>query len=397
MLSSSARDVLPLRDHNKSITTRSEDSNVNDPSSTGGTPPPVPEPRAPHIIPHHEPAFWHHAITGLFVLGIFYTLYVTRAVLLPVIIAALLSLLLAPVNRALQRLRIPGPAAAGIVVLTMIGGLVYGISILSEPASKWLDSLPKLVHQLEGKLSPIKQTVLEVNKAADQIEKLATPSGGPKVVAADKPGLRSMLLVGTQSLLIVVVMIAFLVYFFLGTGDMLLRKLVKVLPRRRDKIKAVQISQRIQQDVSRYLVTVTLINSGLGGATGLAMYVLHMPNAILWGVMVATFNFVPYIGATISLNVLTAVSLLTFDGLDQAVIVPVTFLAIATIEGQLVTPIVLGRQLALNSLVVFLTIIWWGWFWGIPGALIAVPLLVIIKIICDHVDGLNGLGEFLGR
>src|SRR3569623_3338960 len=100
--------------------------------------------------------------------------------------------------------------------------------------------------------------------------------------------------------------------------------------------------------------------------------------------MLATLYFVPYIGATIRLIVLTAVSLLTFDGLDQAVIVPVTFLAIATIEGQLVTPIVLGRQLALNSLVVILTIIWWGWFWGIPGALIAVPLLVIIKIICDH-------------
>src|SRR3569832_2621761 len=163
-------------------------------------------------------------------------------------------------------------------------------------------------------------------------------------------------------------MIAVLVFFFLATGDLLLRKLVKVLPRLRDKIKAVQISQRIQQDASRYLVTVTLINCGLGVATGLAMYVLHMPNAILWGVMVATFYFVPYIGATISLIVLTAVALLTFDGLDQAVIVPVTFLAIATIEGQLVTHIVLGRQLALNSLVVFLTIIWWGWFWGIPGA-----------------------------
>src|SRR3569623_1331502 len=374
MLSSSARDVLPKRDHNKSITTRSEDSNVNDPSLTGGTLPPVPEPRAPHTIPHHEPAFWHHAITGLFVLGIFYTLYVTRAVLLPVIIAALLSLLLAPVKRALQRLRIPGPAAAGIVVLTMIGVLVYGISILSEPASKWLDSLPKLVHQLEGKLSPITQTVLEVNKAADQIEKLATPSGGPKVVAADKPGLRSLLLGGTQSLLIVVVMIAFLVYFFLGTGDMLLRKLVKVLPRLRD-----------------------MINGGLGLVVGGAMYLLDMPNPILWGTMAATFNFVPYVGASVTLVVLSAVSLLTFNQLDQALLVPLVFLVIVTIEGQLMTPIILGRRLALNPLVVFLAIIWWGWFWGIPGARIAVPLLVIIKIFCDHGEGLMNFSEFLGR
>jgi len=353
--------------------------------------------QVPVIEPLAGYTLWQRAVVGLFVLGVFYTLYLTRAVLLPIIIAALLSFLLAPIKRALQRLRIPGMIAAGIVVSIMMGLIGFGAASLAEPAANWLDNLPKIIHKIESKLYPIRQTVQEVNKAAEQVEKIATPGNQPKTVAVGGPGLRALLLSSTQAFIVVIVMIAFLVFFFLATGDLLLRKLVKVLPRLRDKIKAVQISQRIQQDVSRYLVTVTLINSGLGVATGLAMYVLHMPNAILWGVMVATFNFVPYIGATISLIVLTAVSLLTFDGLDQAVIVPVTFLAIATIEGQLVTPIVLGRQLALNSLVVFLTIIWWGWFWGIPGALIAVPLLVIIKIICDHVDGLNGLGEFLGR
>lgn len=358
----------------------------------------VPETREPVVsLPEQRYALWQRAIIGLFVLGIFYTLYLTRAVLLPIIIAALLSFLLAPVKRGLQRLRLPGAIAAGMVVGLMAGLIGFAVSSLAEPAAKWLDNGPKLMRKMENKLYPIRQTVQEVNKAAEQMEKLATPGGQPKTVVVAPPSLRALLVSGTQGLVMGVVLVVFLVFFFLATGDLLLRKLVKVLPRLRDKIKAVQICQRIQHDVSRYLTTLTLINCGLGVVTGVAMYLLNMPNPILWGTMVALFNFVPYIGATVSLVVLTAVALLTFDGLDQALVVPLTFLAIATIEGQLVSPIVLGRQLALNPLVIFLTIIWWGWFWGILGALIAVPLLVITKIICDHVDGLRDLGEFLGR
>lgn len=348
-------------------------------------------------LPEQRYALWQRAIIGLFVLGIFYTLYLTRAVLLPIIIAALLSFLLAPVKRGLQRLRLPGAVAAGMVVGMMAGLIGFIVSSLAEPAAKWLDDVPKIMHKIENKLYPIRQTVQEVNKAAEQVEKIATQGTPSKAVVLASPSLHALLVSGTQGLVVGIVLVVFLVFFFLATGDLLLRKLVKVLPRLRDKIKAVQISQRIQQEISRYLVTQTLINCGLGVATGIAMYLLNMPNPILWGVMVTLFNFVPYVGATVSLVVLTTVALLSFESLEQAVIVPITFLAIATIEGQLVSPLVLGRQLALNPLVIFLTIIWWAWFWGIAGALIAVPLLVITKIICDHIDSLRDLGEFLGR
>lgn len=375
----------------------SSKENMNNPSSIDDVQPTLQE-RNGHInhISHDRP-FWQRAIVGIFILGVFYAMYVARAVLLPIIIAALLSFLLAPVKRLLQRWYIPGPIAAGAVVLAMAGVIAYGTSYLAEPTAKWFDNFPKIISKLEGKLYPFKQTVLEVNKAAEQVEKIATPGERPKVVASGGPGIREVLVSGTQAFLVVLVMIGFLVYFFLAAGDMLLRKLVKVLPRLRDKITAVQISQQIQHDVSRYLATVTLINASLGIATGAAMYLLDMPNPVLWGVMAMMFNFVPYIGSMTTLIVLTVVALLTFNQVEQALLVPLVFLAIATIEGQLVTPIVLGMRLALNPLVVFLTIIWWGWFWGVPGALIAVPLLVIIKIICDHVAGLSNVSEFLGR
>lgn len=358
---------------------------------------PAPEPTAPPVAVAPEHAFWQRAVVGLFVLGVFYTLYVTRTVLLPVIIAALLSFLLAPLKRVLQRAYVPGPLAAGLVVLLVMGLLGYGVSGLAEPAARWLDDVPRFAQQVERKLYPIRERVQEMSKAAEQVEKLAAPERRPQVVAADTTDLREMLLSGTQAVLVVIVMVAFLGYFFLASGETLLRKLVKVIPRLRDKIKAVQICQRIQQDVSKYLVTVTLINGMLGVATAVAMYLLGLPNPILWGVMAAAFNFVPYLGALMSLIVLTAVSLLTFNDLTQAVWVPLVFLALTTLEGQLITPVILGQRFALNPLVVFLAIVWWGWFWGVPGALIAVPLLVITKIICDHIDGLANVSEFLGR
>lgn len=371
---------------------------MNNPTSADEAPtPPLQQNGRLHPAASNDHPFWQRAVVGIFLLGVLYTMYFTRAILLPLIIAALVSFLLAPVKRFLQRWFLPGPIAAGVVVIAMVGIIAGGVSYLAEPASKWFDNFPKIMHKLEGKLYPIKQTVMEVNKAAEQVEKITSTGDKQKVVTRDGPRLRDLLVSGTQSFIIVIVMIGFLVYFFLATGDMLLRKLVKVLPRLRDKIKAVQISQQIQHEVSRYLATVTLINMGLGVATGTAMYLLDMPNPILWGVMAMLFNFVPYLGSMTTLIVLTAAALLTFNRLEDALVVPLVFLIIATIEGQLVAPIVFGMRLALNPLVVFLTIIWWGWFWGIPGALIAVPLLVIAKIICDHVEGLSSISEFLSR
>ena len=148
--------------------------------------------------------------------------------------------------------------------------------------------------------------------------------------------------------------------------------------------------------VSSYLFTVTLINIALGAAVALALYFMGVPNPILWGVMVALFNFVPYLGEMTSILILSIVGLLTFDELWRSAMVPIVFYLLSAIEGYLVTPTVLGKRLSLNPVVIVLSVLFWGWMWGIPGALLAVPILIAIKTTCDRVDSFKVVGEFIG-
>jgi predicted PurR-regulated permease PerM len=143
-------------------------------------------------------------------------------------------------------------------------------------------------------------------------------------------------------------------------------------------------------------LTITLINAGLGLAVGIAMSWLGMPNPVLWGVMTGCFNFIPYLGAVSSAIILTLVALLTFDGLDRALLVPSMFMGLTTLEGFFVTPMIVGHRLTLNPVAIFIWLTFWGWLWGVPGMLLAVPLLATLKIVCDHIRPLNPVGEFLG-
>ncbi len=154
--------------------------------------------------------------------------------------------------------------------------------------------------------------------------------------------------------------------------------------------------RQIQKDISLYLLTVTMINAGLGVAVGTAMYGLGMPNPILWGVMAGCFNFIPYLGAIASAIVLTLVASVTFDQLGHILLVPVVFIVLNELEGMIVTPAVVGKRLSLNPVAIFIWLLLWGWLWGIPGTLLAVPLLAVIKIICDNITALAPIGEFLG-
>ncbi|MFA7386847.1 MAG: AI-2E family transporter, partial [Thiohalobacteraceae bacterium] len=344
---------------------------------------------------------WQHAVVGLFILGMFYALYTARAVLLPVVIAALLSLLLMPFKRALERIRLPSAVAAAVLTLGLASLLATAFLALAEPASSWFRTLPAVAQELEIKLRPLQETFEEVNEAAAEVEKRVeqmTPGEATdKRPRPGAPGLFTNLLIGTQAFAVQLALVIFLVYFFLASSDLLLNNFIHALPRLRDKVKAMKIVDTIQRDVSRYLATITLTNTALGTAVALAMHFLEMPNALLWGVVAATMNFLPYIGALITLVVITGVAVLTFDDGARVLLVSGTFLTLTTLEGQILTPTVLGHRLSLNPLVVFIGIVWWGWLWGIAGALIAVPLMVAIKIVFDQVDGLERFGAVMGR
>lgn len=337
-------------------------------------------------------------LKGLFLLAIFYTFYFARDVLLPVVLALLLTLILSPAVRALNKLRLPEPAGAAVVVVALITALGFGVYSLIDPATAWIEKVPETLKQIEDKVRGIKKSVQEVTKAADKVEEITRVEAKPPAktqVVPQKPSLFSRFLIGTQSVLISAAFTIVLLYFLLASGDMFLRKLVRVLPTLADKKRAVEVARAIQTDMARYLFTVSCINCGLGIATGIAMYWLGMPNPVLWGVMVAVFNYVPYVGAGTSLTVLTAVAFLTFDEIGQVLLVPAVFFALTVLEGQILVPILTGKSLTLNPVVIFLSMLFWGWLWGIIGALMAVPILMIFKICCDHIESLAPIGEFL--
>jgi predicted PurR-regulated permease PerM len=327
------------------------------------------------------------ALSGLFLLAAFGTLYVARAVFMPIVLALLLSFLLAPLVSGLARLHVPTPLGAAIVLVTILAVVGYGAYWLSGPAAGWMEQIPRSLEQLGTKVQTMQESVAEISKATQQVETLAKggQEQGTPVVELQRPPLIGSILNQTLDVGAAIVVTIILLYFLLASGNLFLQKLVRVLPRFRDKRTAVTIVHQIEKDVSLYLLTVTMTNAGLGVAVGLAMYGLGMPNPVLWGVMVGCFNFIPYLGDIASTIVLTLVASVTFDQLGYILLVPVVFIVLTSLEGMIVTPIVVVKRLSLNPVGIFIWLLLWGWLWGIPGALLAVSLLAVIKIICDNI------------
>lgn len=339
------------------------------------------------------------AITGLFVLASIYAIYLAKPILMPVVAAVVLYIVLWPVVRLLARFRVPTSLGAAIVVSGLLGIAATGVYVLADPAAAWLAQAPKVLSQVQAK---IRAPVEELNKAREQVEGLVETRRGSRAAAAPDGGMKvgvvnaAIVVLGTVQQVGVTLLITIaLLFLLLSSGTMFQEKLVRSLPRFRHKKQAVAITNQIQKDISAYLATVSLINAGLGLAIGLGLYAVGLPNAALWGTMAALLNFAPFIGFAIGTTIVFIVGLLTFDTLTQALLPPLVYILCNLLEANVVTPILLGRRLTLNAVVVFLAVLFWGWLWGVAGALLAVPLLAVMKVIADRVDGLGGLSEFL--
>lgn len=338
------------------------------------------------------------ALTGIFLLLTVYSLKLGSTFFIPVVLALLLNFLFASVIRGLSRLYIPAPLGAALVLFALLGSLAFGIYQLALPARDWMAKLPQTVRQVERKLKDIKQSVQEVTKATQEVDRLTSLNTGEKTqkVEVRKSTLGESLLGPTQEFLVGAGLVFILLFFFLASGDLFLRKLVSVLPTFHNKKLAVEISHQIEHDISTYLLAITVINIVFGAAVGGSMYLLGMPNPLLWGVMAGFLHFIPFLGAMIGITIVTMVALVTLDSMTTILLVPVSYLGLNLLEEYVILPLVMGRRLMLNPVVVLLWAIFWGWLWGVPGALMAVPLLAILKIICDHVEPLSAVAEFLG-
>ncbi len=339
-------------------------------------------------------------LTGLFLLASLYTLYVARTFLLPVVLAALLTLLLEPLVRALKRhLRIPAPLGAGIVLLVLLGGLGFAVYQLAQPAYDWVEKAPSSLRRVERRLRDLKKPVQTLGKATEQVEKITQvgSTSRPQSVTVEQPSLGLRLANRATSIAAGAAVMFILVFFLLASGDLFLRKLIKVLPTQESKRKGAEIARALQGEVSRYLTTVTFINLGLGASTGLAMWWIGLPNPVLWGALVAVVNYIPYLGAGFCYVVFSLLGFLTFVPLGQALLPVGAFLVLNVTEAYIVSPLVLGRRLTLNPVIIFLSLTFWTWLWGVSGAILAVPITAVFKILCDRIAPLASIGEFLGE
>lgn len=322
--------------------------------------------------------------------------YFARDLLLPVTLAFLLALTLRPVVRYFERRSVPASVTALVLVAAVIGVFGSGLFFLSGPVAHWLDMAPEIGQDLSKKLSSLRSPVEAVVAASEQVENL-TEGGSPSVqkVVVQQPGLLSRAADNVAGSLATLGLTIVLLLFLLSSGTLFYEKLVAVMPRLSNKKKALRVVYDIESVVSRYLLTITIINCGLGALVAVAMAITGMPNPILWGVAAAILNFIPYVGALIGLGMIAIVALLSFNTLGQALIPPLLYLGLHIAEGQFLTPIIIGRRLELNSVAILIALALWSWMWGIVGAVIAVPLLVCVKVFCDHFEGLNAFGEFL--
>ncbi|HVY07933.1 MAG TPA: AI-2E family transporter [Burkholderiales bacterium] len=341
----------------------------------------------------------HWALVGLFVLAALYTFHFARPFLLPVVFAVLFALLLAPAVGWLKKRRLPEPVGAALVIAVLLCLLGTAIYTLADPAAQWLDKAPESFGAIEARLRKIKQPVAEVQRAADKLESITRIAAGskPREVVVQTPGLGALLASQTPYLVAGLISTTVLLYFLLASGDLFLRKTVRLIPTLRNKIHAVEVGREIQHELGHYFLTVTVINAGLGIATTIAMQVLGMPNPLLWGAMAMLLNYIPYLGPTTSLVILGTAAAITFDDVSRIWPVPAVFLALVLLEGQLIQPVVVGRRLRLNPVMIFIAFLLLGWLWGIAGMFIAVPVLVTLKVVCHHVEHFSGLGEYLGR
>jgi predicted PurR-regulated permease PerM len=339
------------------------------------------------------------ALTGLFILALFYTLYLARSFFLPIILSLMFSFLLSPVVRWLKKLHIPEALGAALVVFGLLGLLGLSIFELATPAYEWMGQAPQSLRKIENRLRELKKPVQEVSKATQQVEKITKVGSGPEPakVAVTTQTLGERVFSRATDFVSNGVVMFILLYFLLASGDMFLRKLIKVTPTLSDKKRAVEIARQIETDISAYLATITLINLILGFAVWGIMSLIGVPNPVLWGVLATLTNYIPYLGAIVMIAVLAMVGLLSFPDLPHALMPPAAFVGLNILESYLLTPMILGRRLTLNPVVIFLGLTFWGWLWGITGAILAVPIMVVFKIFCDHSEPLAPIGEFLGN
>ena len=313
-------------------------------------------------------------------------LYVTSNVVVPLTFSLMIYFLLRPLVRRLRRFGVPKAAAAALVLTATLGTVGVVALELATPAANWAQRLPTAARQLEAKSRALRRPVERASRIADTVEKVTDigSSAGTPVVTVAKPSFFDSLLEGALGLAAQCFVAVAAAYFLLLRGNTLLGRMLQFLPDIHNRSRAAAVIDQVEHDMSRYLITVTIINLALGASVGAVMYWTDMPNPWLWGGVACVLNYVPYLGSAVGVAVVGLASFVTFAEWREACLPPLLYFVLTALEGNFVTPLILGRTFRISPLVVFVWLVFWAWLWGVPGAMLAVPLLMLLKIVSEQ-------------
>ena len=335
---------------------------------------------------------------GLFALAALGAAYLASEIVLPLVLAFILKLLLQPVVRALEHLYVTRTLASLLVILSVFGAIIGLTAAISGPASTWAAKLPQSVSRLEDRLAFLRAPFDALERFLEHVDRHGeASSSGPATaeVSTLMTNLMAKVFAGTQSFASGFLLTVLFLFFLLVHGDTFLRRVVEILPRFGNKRQAVDISHQIESDISAYLITITIMNGAVGAVTGIIMWLTGLGDPILWGTVAFLLNYVPILGPASAVVIFLLAGLLTIETLWQALLPAVLYFGIHLVEGEMITPMLLAKRFTLNPVLVIVSLIFWFWMWGAAGAIIAVPMLAITKIICDRVQPLAAIGHFL--
>lgn len=354
--------------------------------------PPVEEPEEMPLPSDPKAIF----LGGLFVVALLAIAYVASEIVLPLAFAIILNLLLQPALRMLERVHVPRILAALLLILMLFGTIVGLGTAISGPAGTWAAKLPEGIPRLQERLSFMRAPINTLQRFLHQVEDIGgTAPVANSPAAAQGPSLLTELFTGTRNFAGGFFTTVLFLFFLLMSGDIFMRRLVEILPRFSSKRQAVEIALKIEGDISAYLVTITILNTAVGVAMALTMWLTGVGDPIFWGTAAFLLNYVPILGTALGVLIFLLAGLLTHDMLWQALLPAGLYFRFHLIEGETLTPMVLARRFTLNPVLVIISLIFWFWMWGIPGATLSMPMLAITKIICDRLQPLAAFGHFL--
>jgi predicted PurR-regulated permease PerM len=324
-------------------------------------------------------------------------LYFAHVAFVPVALALLAALILSGPVEALHCWRVPRGVSAALLMIVMLGILAALINFVSVPAQQWFAAAPHTLRIIERKIRPVEQVISRVDDLRNSAGTIGSASHtpAPPAAAAPEEGGPATLLDETRGAVLSSVTVVILTLFLLAGGPPMLARMTSAIASDLNSAHIISVIEKVRREVGRFYVTMALINVGLGFATAFAMMWCGMPNPFLWGTLAGVLNFIPYLGSTTTLIVLTVVAIVSFDGLGRVLAVSGCYLALATIEGQFVQPLLVGRRLRLNPMLVFLALWFGGLFWGVAGIVLAAPTLVALKVIAENARGGGPVLNFL--